>query len=270
MSTDRPALERAIIRELGSEDGVLGAAQTSEQLDLLRDATGKLPQNVFRLAREEAARRGPGRPAGATNRRNDMLARLVVQQHGDPVMAMASMYSRPLDQLIELVLIADSTAEREERLLGLIDRAEAMIRQCMDLVTSGGLAGDKIDKITGMLDRVFDAAKALKMKPGDLAIKALNLQLAAARSVAEYVHSKKPVEATVNVKTDGVIVMPAVQSAASFEQKDALVRQAADGIAKMLADGSMDAQQLAEYRFVDGQFVDGEWADVLDDQDAGE
>jgi hypothetical protein len=262
-------------RELGDEDGVLGAAASAEQLDMLRDGNGKLPGNVFQLVRDQAAKRGAGRPKGAGNRRNDQLAKLIVHQHGDPVMAMASLYSRPLDQLIELVLIADSTAEREERLLSLIDKAEDMIGGVMGFIKSG--LADKsaferatalIDKIEPILERVFDAAKALKMKPGDLAIKALNLQLAAARATAEYVHSKKPVEATVSVKTDGVIVMPAVQPAATFEQKDALVRQAADGIAKMLESGRIDAHQLADYRFVDGQFVDAEFDEVDDGDDA--
>ena len=179
--------------------------------------------------------------------------------------------------MIELVLIADSTAEREERLLGLIDKAEDMIGALMGSIKSGAIfvgesgsmiAADRIDKridkVSDLLERVFDAAKALKMKPGDLAIKALNLQLAAARATAEYVHSKKPVEAVLTHKTDGVIVMPAVQPAATFEQRGELVRQAADGIAKMLESGRIDPAQLADYRFVDGQFVDAEFEDVED------
>jgi hypothetical protein len=246
---------RAFVRELGDEDGVLGAAIDAEQLDLLRGDDGKLPQNIYRMVREGTVQRGPGRPAGAGNRRSGALAKLIVHQHGDPVMAMASLYSRPLDQLIELVLIADSTAEREERLLGLIDTAEAMVRGCMDLIATGALNPDKLDKVSSILERVFDAAKALKMKPGDLAIKALNLQLAAARATAEYVHSKKPVEAVVTHRSDGVIVAPPVAHGASIEDKTAVIKLAAQGIATMLEGGRIDPRQLADYRFVDGQFV---------------
>lgn len=258
------SLERAFRAE-ASEDAVLGAARSAEQLDMLRGEDGKLPQNVFRLVREaeQAERRGPGRKPGSRNKRSDDLARLIVHQHGDPVMAMASLYSRPLDQLIELVLIADSTAEREERLLRLIDRAETMIDTMMGLVRTGAVPSEKIDKVTSILDRVFDAAKALKMKPGDLAIKALNLQLAAAKSVAEYVHSKKPVEANVNLGVDGVIVMAGAPQA-SFDQHDAATRMAADAIAGMLRDGRIEPEQLANYQFVEGEFV--EVADADDDE----
>jgi hypothetical protein len=277
MTAKPSSLEGAIRDAAGGED-MLGATASAEQLDLLRGADGKLPQNVFRLVREQARTAGPGRRAGSRNKRSDRLAKLVTQQHGCPVMAMASMYSRPLDQLIDLVLIADSTAEREERLLGLIERSEGMIDALMASIKAGGLvASDKlderIDKVAGMMERVFDAAKALKMKPGDLAIKALNLQLAAARATAEYVHSKKPVEAVVNHKVDGVVVMPPVQPAANFEQTDAQIRMAADGIASMLSKGRIDPSQLVDLRFVDGQFTyDGDPVDPAasdaDDDDA--
>lgn len=245
----------------------MGAATSPEQLELLRGDDGKLPGNVFQMMRAAAAKRGPGRPEGARNRRSDDLAKLIVHQHGDPVMAMAAMYSMPIDQLIELVLIADSTAEREDRLLKLVERAEGLIDALMLTIKAGGggdALGNKVDKVATLLDRVFDAAKALKMKPGDLAIKALNLQLAAAKATAEYVHSKKPVEANVHVKSDGVLVMPGAPAGSTFDQSDALVRQAADGIANMLRDGKIEPAQLADYRFVDGQFVDAEFSDVED------
>lgn len=279
MSTEPSSLAKAFFAEAG--EGITGAAVGAEQLDMLRGDDGKLPQNVFQLARQSAqdGSRGPGRPPNARNKRNEQLAKLVVQQHGDPVMAMASMYAMPIDQLIELVLIADSTAEREERLLRLIDRAEEMIAELMKSITSGAIfvgegggviSADRIDKridaVSTMLERVFDAAKALKMKPGDLAIKALNLQLAAARATAEYVHSKKPVEVKADVRTDGVLVMPGAPIGQSFDQKDADIRRASDGIAQMLAKGHIEPAQLAQFRLVDGQLVDAEFEEVDDDE----
>lgn len=266
--TQRPSSLEAAFRERAGEEGILGAASSPEQLELLRGTDGKLPGNVFQLMRAEAAKGGPGRPAGSRNKRSDDLAKLIVHRHGDPVMAMAAMYAMPLDQLIELVLIADSTAEREDRLLKLIERAEGLIDTLMAVIKAGAggeTLGTKVDKVVTLLDRVFDAAKALKMKPGDLAIKALNVQLAAAKATAEYVHSKKPVEANLNVKSDGVLVMPGAPAGSTFDQSDALVRQAADGIANMLREGRIEPAQLADYRFEGGQFVEAEWNPVEDD-----
>jgi hypothetical protein len=268
MGAEPSSLEKAFTAE-APEDAVLGFAQSAEQLDLLRGDDGKLPQNVFRIVRQEGDRqRGKGRPPGARNKRNDDLAKLIVHQHGDPVMAMASLYSRPLDQLIELVLIADSTAEREERLLALCESAEGMINAMVRKLADGGFVDPSLlNAATHALERVFDAAKALKMKPGDLAIKALNLQLAAAKAVAEYVHSKKPVEANVSVAVDGVMVMAAAPAGSTFDQQDAIVRQAADGIAEMLRDGQIDPARLADFRFVDGQFVEAEFTEVPEGDD---
>ena len=271
--TVRPSSLEAAIRERAGNEGIMGAAVTSEQLELLRGKDGKLPDNVFRLIRQNS-RKGPGRPLNARNKRSEALSKLIVHQHGDPVMAMASMYSMPIDELIELVLIADSTAEREARLLDLIAKAEDLIDELMKSIKAGGIGSSdsldkRIDKVATLMDRVFDAAKALKMKPGDLAIKALNLQLAAAKATAEYVHSKKPVEANVNVKSDGVLVMPGAPQGATFDQSDALVRQAADGIANALRKGAIEANQIAGLRLIDGQLVnedqspvDAEWSPV--------
>lgn len=269
MTTQPSSLERAVLAH-GGEPSFLGVAASAEQLDLLRDADGKLPKDVFRLVRDGKVDRGSGRPKGSRNKRNDDVARYYTQRFGDPLIAIGELANTPFDQLIELILVADSTAEREERLLRLIDSAEDLIKSLMDSIKSGALAaGDKLDqrieKVATLLDRVFDAAKALKMKPGDLAIKALNLQLAAHKVALEYVHSKKPVEANVNVRSDGVILGIAPKQGATVDEKDALLRQAGDGIARMLADGRMDASQLAQYRFVDGQFVDAEFTEVDDD-----
>lgn len=266
--TAKPSSLEAALRDRAGSEGIMGADVSPEQLELLRGADGRLPQNVFRLMRAPE-RRGPGRPKDARNKRSQDLAKLIIHKHGDPVMAMAAMYAMPIDQLIELILIADSTAEREERLLQLVDKAGELIDTLMASIKAGGLiASDKldsrIDKVSTLLDRVFDAAKALKMKPGDLAIKALNLQLAAAKATAEYVHSKKPVEANVNVKSDGVLVMPGAPAGATFDAADALVRQAADSIAEALRTGRIEASDLTGLRLIEGQLVDAEWKPVND------
>lgn len=84
--------------------GVLGVPSDPEQLDLLRDDKGRLPGNVFQLMRAQG--RKAGRPPGAGNKRNETLAKLVCNQSGDPVLFMASLYSMPLDQLVELLKLA--------------------------------------------------------------------------------------------------------------------------------------------------------------------
>ncbi|KEZ00350.1 hypothetical protein AI27_05065 [Sphingomonas sp. BHC-A] len=229
---------------------MLGVESDPEQLDLLRGPDGKLPQDVFRQMRQ----RGRGRPLGAGNKRSDKLAKLICQQAGDPVLFMASIYAMPLDQMIELLLIADSTAEREERLLELVEQTEqAVMKITPTLVMSNPAA---VNELTSLLDRVVDIAKGLKSRPGDVAVKALNTQLQAAREVAQYVHSKKPVEFEANVKLDGILVMPPAMPSAPVEHMLEKVRDAINS-------GQVSAQQLSDMRM-----VDGEWADV--DQPDGE
>lgn len=103
-------------------------------------------------------------------------------------------------------------------------------------------------------------------KRGDLAIKALNVQLAAAKAVGEYRHSKKPVEANVNLKSDGVIVMPGM-TGGGFGEIDAATREAGEVIARALAGGSIDVAQLAGMKLLGGQLVDAEFEDVDGESD---
>ncbi|MFX4085618.1 hypothetical protein ACKU27_11000 [Sphingobium yanoikuyae] len=203
MSTEPSSLEKAMRAVTGES---ITAGMEPEQLDMLRDEKGFLPSDVFRRMRQ----RGPGRPAGARNKRNDDLAKLVAQQHGDPVLFMASLYSTPLDQLVELMLIADP--------------------------------GGKVQKM------------------GDIVAKALAVQLQAAKSVAEYTHSKKPVQAEVKVGVDGVIFMPA---ASALGQSP--VEQVMGTIAAAVNDGRIDPAQLADLRIVDGEF-----AELIGDDEEGD
>lgn len=245
VSSSQPSsIEAAFRDQCGGS--ILGVDASPEQLDLLRGDDGKLPQDVFRKMRVQE-RTGPGRKPGSRNKANADLAKLICQQHGDPVLFMASVYSRPLDQLVELMLIADSTAEREERLLEVVDKIDEKMKFLTPLLVMND--PKIVNNITNLLDRLVDIAKGLKSKPGDIAIKALNTQLAAAKSVAEYTHSKKPVEIDANVKLDGMIVMPPASPGDGMAQM-------LQNVAKAINDGTIDPLQLADMRLIEGEFVE--------------
>lgn len=243
MSTEPSSLEKAFREECGA-GAVLGVDSDPEQLDLLRGPDGKLPSDVFRTMRQ----RSRGRPAGAGNKRNEKLAKLICQQAGDPVLFMASIYAMPLDQMIELLLIADSTVEREERLLQLVEQTEAAVAKITPILVMQNPTS--VRDLTNLLDRVVDIAKGLKSRPGDIAVKALNTQLQAAREVAPYVHSKKPVEFEANVKLDGWLVMPPAMPAQPVEHVLETIRD-------KINDGTLTPQQLENWRM-----VDGDWSEV--------
>jgi hypothetical protein len=96
---------------MGDAPGSLGAAIADEldpegegavpmtglpdahQLELLREDDGRLDASRVQRA-------GPGRPKGARNKASVALAKLVTQQFGDPILALASIYARPADQLV--------------------------------------------------------------------------------------------------------------------------------------------------------------------------
>lgn len=200
MSTEPSSLEKSFRAVTG--ESIVGGLEP-EQLDMLRDEHGRLPRDVFRQIRQ----RGRGRPAGARNKRTDDLAKLVAQQHGDPVMFMASLYSTPLDQLVEMMIIADP--------------------------------GSKSAKI------------------GDVAAKAIAIQFAAARAVAEYSHSKKPVQAEIKVGVDGVIVMPGAHALGQHP-----VTQVLQNTVDAINAGKVDPGQLKDLRI-----VDGEWENLGGDDD---
>lgn len=199
-------MERAF-RDVAGSDAMVGAAASPEQLDLLRDATtGKLPANVFRIMREEERR--VGRPKGAGNKRNEKLAKLICAKHGDPVQFMASVYSRPLDQIVELLRIADNSDEREQLLEGLVEQFQAQIAAIA--ASAPGVAALK--RLDSIADRLIDIARVLQYKPGDLAVKALSLQVQAAKEVATYVHGKQPVTVDVRNKKDMVLIVPGLNA----------------------------------------------------------
>jgi hypothetical protein len=196
MSTKTSALESAF-REAADGGAILGMQMEADQLDLLRDDCGSLPKNVFQLARQRKA----GRPPESKNKRNQVLAKLICQQSGDPVLFMSSIYAMPLDQVVELIKLA--------------------------------------------------APGSGKAPPGDLAVRALSLQLQAAKAVAEYVHSKKPTEVAVDHRVDGTIV-----GFVAPGQGD--VTGAVGEVMKRIGDavqaGAIDAGQVLDFRIVDGEY----------------
>lgn len=129
--------------------------------------------------------------------------------------------------------------------------------------------GDPVQAMASLyampLDQLVELVKLVDPgkdgKAGDIAIKALNVQLAAAKATAEYVHSKKPVEATVNVRTDGVLVFPG-GVAGTFEQLDDATRGAAALIQQAMDAGTVTADMLAGMRLVDGRLIDAEYEPV--------
>lgn len=209
----------ALAEVAGIEPGtILGAETDAEQLDLLRDPdTGKLPANVFQLSRARAQRTGPGRRPGSRNKRSDQLARYVTEKYGDPVEGMAAIYAMPLDQLVELLLVADGSKDREDRLITLAERTEAFVeRLYADSEAGRALTDKQIENLDKLVERVGDLAKVLKTKPGELALKALNTQLAARREVANYVHSKKPIAVDLTRRADVILNIPGLTDPAAI------------------------------------------------------
>lgn len=271
MSSKPSSLESAMRRaaEEPAQAGLFGVEADASAVDALRRADGTLPPDVFRiLRRTPPAARGPGRPKGAGNKRSEQLSRLIIHKYGDPVEAMASLYATPLDQLVELVLIADGTQERQRQLDELVSE---LARGVHDLVKAsrGNVSAESINRLADACEALESAARRSQGKPGDVAIKALNVQLAAQKATAEYVHSKKPVEANVNVKSDGVLVFPG-GVAGGFDQLDDRTRHAGALIQKALEGGQITSDMLANMTLRDGQLVDAEWDDVDDgDADSG-
>lgn len=276
MSTEASSLEAAIRDEIGENarpQGPLGGT-TPEQLDAFRDEeTGRLPANVFQLARQKDGEqaRGPGRPKGSRNKANKDLAKLITHKFGDPVEAMASLYATPLDQLCEMLFVADGTVERQNTLDELLEGLALRVRE----LSRGNRKVDNrdaIDRLADACEALESAARSRAAKPGDVPVKALNIQLAAAKAVAEYVHSKKPVEVNAKVENDLVLVMPGVGGSGSqFDALDDATRMAAEVVGRALAKGEIQSADLAGLTFDkdSGQLVDAEFEEIAEDEADG-
>lgn len=75
---------------------------TSEQMDFLADGHAKGLKGVDRL-RHARRSKGPGRPPGAQNRRNQKLSAYMIDRYGDPLSVAGELYSMPLDELYRLM-----------------------------------------------------------------------------------------------------------------------------------------------------------------------
>ena len=270
MSTGPTSLESAAQEVIDSEresgGGVLGVPTEAEQLDLLRRDDGKLPSNVFQLVRNNAAEakaRGPGRPKGSRNKRSDDLAKLIAHKFGDPVEFQASIYAMPLDQLCELLLVADGTVERQEQLDEMMMQLAERVRE----LSRGNLLADNrdsIDRLADACEALESAAKSRASAPGKVAIAALNLQLAAAGRVSEYVHSKKPTDVKVDFDAIPTIVMAAPSAPGQdFDAADATTRLAGDLLARALKSGRIEASDVVGLEFNGERFIqEGEFVEV--------
>lgn len=235
---------------------MFGADASPADLDALRDEHGRLPPDAFRRLRARSPeRRGPGRPLGSINKRSEQLAKLVIQEFGDPVLGGASLYAMPLDQLCEMLLVADGSAEREDRMEELTGDLTAQVRE---LGAAIGLAAKKgqAAELSAAAERLADAAESLEAmrkgggKQGGLALQALNVQLMARRFVAEYVHSKRPVAVDVTHRTDGLLVMP---RAGQPDGEAAFVQTSLNTLMKA---GKIEPDQVARLEFRDGRLID--------------
>lgn len=92
----------------------------ADQLDLLRNDKGRLPPDALRRVRlgGAAASRGPGRPAGARNKRNEKVAKYFVQQYGDPIDVLGQIMTMPVDVLYEQMVLAQGGEAKGKRVTG--------------------------------------------------------------------------------------------------------------------------------------------------------
>lgn len=243
MSTEVSSLEAAV-RETVIGAGFLGAETTAEQLDLLRDKDGRLPQDAYRQVRS-----GPGRRPGSTNKLNRKIAQMVVQVHGDPVMELASIGFMPLDQMVETLVIATGQSKIEEKLTDMAERLTAKIEDLQ-----GKASQDYLDTLGELADRVFDAIRRYAMKPGDLAEKAMKIKKSALVDVAPYVHGKQPIVVDINKKPDVILNIAGLTNPAA--------------LAAMADDTELTMEQLQNMQFLPshgGPVQDADYSEIADE-----
>lgn len=243
MSTEPGSLEASFVDACGPQQ-VIGGIGDSDQLELLRSGDGRLPADAFVQMRE----RRRGRPKNARNRRNTDLAKLICQQSGDPILFLSSVYATDLDQLVEMLMIAEGVPQREDRLFEMCDS----LTNLMKLAIAEHWDAKRLDVLMKVAERVERAATSMKSKPGEIALKALGHQITSAKETAPYVHSKKPIAVEATHKVDGVIFMPAPQVTAA-DPIDAVMRRTVEAINS----GAIDAAKIVDMRFdaAQGAFV---------------
>lgn len=110
MSTS--GLDRALSEAAGQPEGTIArplhGLPGAAQLELLRDEHGNLPKNVFALARKQ------GRPPGARNKRDQYLAKYIVEKYGDPVDAVGRVVEMDWQTLRDLWVQAQRSEDKSK------------------------------------------------------------------------------------------------------------------------------------------------------------
>lgn len=264
------AAQEVIDNERESGGAVLGVPSDPAQLDLLRGESGKLPSNVFTLMRaedREQKARGSGRPKGSKNKRNENLAKLIAHKYGNPVEFQASIYAMPLDQLCELLLVADGTVERQEKLDDLLVELAGRVRE-LSRGNRNTENRESIDRLADACEALERAAKSRASAPGKVAIAALNLQLQAAKTVSEYVEQKQATKVEVDMDNIPTIVMAAPGTGRDFDASHRAVSLAGEMLAQALSKGRLQADDIVGLQFDGEQFIqDGEFVEVAEESD---
>jgi hypothetical protein len=237
MSTDMTSIAAAV-HETVIGGGLFGVEGSVEQLDLLRDPdTGRLPQNTFQQMRA----RGRGRPAGSRNKASKKIAQLVCQTYGDPVMELASIGFMPLDQIVEVLLVATGNSKVEERLTAMADAVTAKITALPANATK-----EQREALSALAEDVLQALHRYALKPGDLAEKAMKIKKDALKEVAPYVHGKQPITLDVAHKADVILNIPGLTDAAHL----------AEYAEADLQDADLENMEFVEYQTAEGSNAD--------------
>ncbi len=200
VSSAGSSLESAITESAGAPIR-MSMLPDPEQLELMRGKDGNLPAGAVHQVRTR------GRPKGARNKRQKKIADYFVQRYGDPLDVLGQIMTTPLKQLVDVLMEADGGAEREARLLEMVNEA---IKHIKDLKRLGGDSKESAEALSDAIESLASAAKTINGKPGRLALDTLIVQLSATKTALEYVHGKQPVSIEVAGKADLVIFAPEI------------------------------------------------------------
>lgn len=104
MSTgEASSLEKALMEEGGAIGGGFRYLPDPEQLDLLRDKSGRLPQDALSQLRKH---NGPGRRKGSLNKASRQVAKYFIERYGDPLDVLGEIINTPTDALVEQLKLA--------------------------------------------------------------------------------------------------------------------------------------------------------------------
>ena|GEM_PF-3400968 len=150
MSTS--GIDRHLAAASGQPDGYIARSlhgmPSAEQLDLLRDEDGKLPKNVFQVARQR------GRPPGARNKRDQDLSAYIVHKYGDPVDALGNVMTMDWQTLRDL-WVAAQRSEDKSKPVRIRDVAEfwlKCVQELMDRVHGKAVQRLEVDgKVDGFI-----------------------------------------------------------------------------------------------------------------------